>query len=312
MSKLIFVPQLPLKNRYPEFWITELTKKFKENYDEVIVLGERHINEILENDDRKSEMFSGINSAINFELYQISEYTKLNINKNDTIFLSDLSFPGLFSNILYHKNSNNMFCYLHASSKNNYDYFKPVRYSKYPCEIANSKLFKKIFVGSNYHKEKLNWKNIKVIGVPNPIFEVFKEVKKYDIVSVSRPSIQKINKSLEKKIVRDFGKIIRKETNSWIDYYKFLSEAKIVLLSGKEETFGYQILEAIMNNSIPLAPNKFSYPELLTEEYLYSNYEDLKIKICQGLNNQLLPPIKLKNQELVNNFYDNLINEMIS
>jgi hypothetical protein len=135
--------------------------------------------------------------------------------------------------------------------------------------------------------------------------------KEYDIISVSRPSIQKVNKKLEKKVERNFGKIIRKDCNSWSEYYQFLSEAKVVLLSGKEETFGYQVMEAIMNNSTPLAPNKYSYPELLTKDYLYDDYDELRFKIWQVLNGQLLPPVKLKNQDLCNNFYKNLVGEML-
>ena len=138
----------------------------------------------------------------------------------------------------------------------------------------------------------------------------FKEDKKYDIISVSRPSIQKVNKKLEKEVVRDFGEIKRKNTNSWEQYYKFLSQAKIVLLSGKEETFGYQVLEAIMNCSTPLAPKNFSYPELLSDEYLYSNYEELRVKICQVLNGTLLSPKKLLCHDLCENFYENIVKEM--
>jgi len=310
MRRLIFVPALPITNRYPEFWLTEFTKKFKDNFDEVIVLGENYISSLLINNDRKQEMFSGINSAIDFELIQISEFMKLKLSNQDSIFLSDLSFPGLFSNILYHKKPNNCFVYLHATSKNNYDYFSKIKYSKYPCEVAHSKLFKKVFVGSEYHKRKLGWNNIKVLGVPVPPFKVFKKDKKYDIISVSRPSIQKVNKKLEKQVERDFGKITRKNTNSWEEYYKFLSEAKVVLLSGKEETFGYQVLEAITNNSTPLAPNKFSYPELLPKEYLYDDYDDLCMKIWAVLHDDLEPPEKLLCNDLCENFYENIINEM--
>lgn len=308
-KRLIFVPQLPLKNRYPEFWITDFYKKFSENF-EVVILAEKYTDKILKNNDRKQEMFSGINSAIDFELIQVSEFMKLDIKEDDIIFICDLSFPGFFPNVLYHKKSNNMFCYLHASSKNNLDYFSKVRYSKFSVETSHSKLFKKVFVGSEYHKNKLAWKNIEVVGVPIPPFECFKEEKKYDIISVSRPSIQKVNKNLEKLVEKDFGKIIRKDCSTWEEYYKFLSEAKIVLLSGKEETFGYQVLEAVMNNSIPIAPRKFSYPELLNDEYLYSDYNELKNKISKVLNGQLVSPEKLKCQNLIDNFYDKIISIM--
>jgi len=309
MSRLIFCPQFPENLlRYQEFWFTEFRKQFKKHFDEVITLGENVVTGMEQGKDH--EMFSPIGNAIYFEQSQIIEFLNLELRADDIFFLSDLSFPGFFTNILYHKPLKNCYTYLHATSKNNYDYFSPVRHSKYPCEVAHSKLFKKVFVGSEYHKRKLGWKNLEVIGLPIPPFQTFKEDKKYDIISVSRPSIQKVNKKLEKEVVRDFGEIKRKNTNSWEQYYKFLSQAKIVLLSGKEETFGYQVLEAIMNCSTPLAPKNFSYPELLSDEYLYSNYEELRVKICQVLNGTLLSPKKLLCHDLCENFYENIVKEM--
>jgi hypothetical protein len=229
----------------------------------------------------------------------IQKYLDLYLRNDDTLLLMDISFPGLFCNVLYHKPIKNMYSYCHATSLNNFDYFKNTRNSKFLCETGHSKLFKKVFVGSEYHKNKLNWSNTSVIGLPKPPFKTFKEQKNYEIISVSRPSIQKVNKKLEKMIIRDFGEIFRKSTESWEQYYKFLSQANVVLLSGKEETFGYQVMEAIMNNSVPLAPNKFSYPELLSNEYLYNNYDELKDKIVKVFIGELLPPKKLKNGDSV-------------
>ena len=311
MSRIIFVPQLPVKNRYPEFWLTEFVKNFKESFDEVIVLGESYIPMILKNNDRKQDMFSGINSSIEFELCQISDYLKLDIDiDNDILFLSDLSFPGFFSNVLYHKKPSKIFAYCHATSKNNLDYFKPVRDSKFQCETAHSKLFKKVFVGSEYHKKKLGWNNIEVVGVPIPPYTTFKQEKIYDIISVARPCIQKITKKIEDKVERNFSQIIRKNTSSWGEYYTFLSSGKVLLITTKEETFGYSALEATMNNTIVIAPNNFSYPELLPRKYLYNDYNDLEIKLWSALNEYIECPKGLLCQYMCENFYDNIIGIM--
>lgn len=243
-------------------------------------------------------------------MQQIREYMCLNITDNDILFLSDLSYPGFFSNALYHKPIR-AYCYCHATSKNFHDYFAPVRYSKFPCETAHSKLYKKVFVGSEYHKNKLGWNNTKVIGLPIPPFGTYRKEKKYDIISVCRPNKQKITKSIEDCVERDFGKIVRKECNTWEEYYQFLSEGKILLISSKEDTFNYTILEGVMNGTTVLAPDRCSFPELLESDYIYSDYEDLRNKIWQVLNGQLLAPVKLKCQELVDNFYMNLIDEMV-
>jgi len=311
MTRIIFVPQFPSKLRYQEFFFTEFKKQFEKHFDEVIVLGESYVSMIGSMEARSDiGLFSSLSHSINMESNQINEYMNLNITKDDFLFLSDLSYPGFFSNILYHKPIKNAFGYLHASSKNKYDIFASVRYSKFPCETAHSKLFKKVFIGSEYHKNKLGWKNTKVIGLPTPPFKTFKSEKKYDIISVCRPNKQKITKSIEDCVERDFGKIVRKEFNYWEQYYKFLSEGNVLLITSKEDTFNYTVLESVMNGTVVLAPNRCAFPELLEKDYLYSNYDELRTKIWQVLNGQLLPPEKLKNQNLVDNFYENLINEM--
>ena len=309
MSRLIFVPQFPSKMRYQEFWYTEFPKQMKKYFDEVIVLGETYINN-SSNTRSEKHMFSPIHQAIIMEMDQINEFYNMKLYEDDYLFLSDLSFPGFFSNVLYHKKPSKIFAYCHATSKNNLDYFKPVRDSKFQCETAHSKLFKKVFVGSEYHKKKLGWNNIEVAGVPIPPYTTFKQEKIYDIISVARPCIQKITKKLEDKVERNFSQIIRKNTSSWGEYYTFLSSGKVLLITTKEETFGYSALEATMNNTIVIAPNNFSYPELLPRKYLYNDYNDLEIKLWSALNEYIECPKGLLCQYMCENFYDNIIGIM--
>jgi hypothetical protein len=309
MSRLIFVPQFPTKLRYQEFWYTELQKEFKKYYDEVIVLGGSFIYDNYDAPYDKS-LFSPIQQAITLELRQIDEFNNMNFYEDDTLFLSDLSFPGLFSNILHHKKCKNMFCFVHGTSKNNLDYFEPVKNSKWLVEKGQAKLFKKIFLGSYYHKNKLNWKNTCVVGVPVPSYKTFNENKKYDIISVVRQNPQKISKKIEDKVERNFSKIIRKDVKNWDEYYRFLSSGKVLLITTKEETFGYSCMEAIMNNTIVIAPNNFSYPELLPQKYLYNDINDLDSKLWTALNGGFEKPSKLLCQDVCENFYKNIINEM--
>lgn len=315
MSRLILVPQFPTKMRYQEWFINEFSDKFKKYFDEIIILGDEYIQNYdnklyLEFAKSPIGMFSPIEHAIALETCQISEYNDMKLKPGDILLLNDLSFPGLFSNILYHKHPRKVFCYCHATSLNYLDYFENDRDSKFLIETGNSMLFNKVFVGSKYHKRKLNWKNTKVIGLPIPNFEFFKEEKIYDIISVARLNNQKIDKKIEDLVEKDFSKVIRKECNSWEEYYKFLSQAKILLITSKEDTFNYSVLEAIKNNTIVLTPNKLSFPELLPREFLYDNYQELKLKIEYYLNNYKKVP-KLLNNELCERFYENLAKEML-
>jgi len=311
MSRLLYIPQLPFKLRYQEFFLSEFFKNFKKHFDEVILIGDDYLKNSSIVEELNSSMFSSIDESIRFEIFQVHDYGTIKLYEDDILFMSDLSFPGFFSNILYHKKPKKCFAYCHATSKNRYDYFSNVRYSKFICETAHSKLYDKIFVGTNYHKNKLGWKNIEIVGLPIPPFKTFKEEKKYDIISVSRPNKQKVNKKIENLVQRDFCDIIRTSSNSWEEYYKFLSQGKILLLTGKEETFGYSVMEAIMNNTYVLAPKDFSYPELLPNDYLYSNYEELKLKIWNILNDKVYSPIdKILNYDLCENFYENIVKIM--
>ena len=308
MSRLIFVPQYQALMRYQEWWYTEFQNEFKKYFDEVITLGP--IKENLKTIETFHGMFSPVKVSIDFELYQIQEFLRLKLFDDDILFLADLSFPGFFTNVLHHKRPKKMFAFCHATSLNAYDYFAPVRDSKWLVESGHAKLFDAVFVGSYYHKKKLGWDNVIVSGVPKPPFQTYNDKKTIDILSVSRPSIQKVNKKLEKKIAQNFGKIYRFPDHfSWASYYHTISNAKVVLFTGKEDTFGYGILEAVMNRSVPVAPNNFAYPELLERDFLYNNLDEAMAAVWNGIQfPDQIPEIKC--MDLVDGFYKNVSNVM--
>lgn len=307
MGRLIFVKQYPSKLRYQEFFSYLFPRKFKEQFDEVIELGSAA--QLIATSHIGTPLFSPVKESILFEQQQTEDFLNLELRTDDILFLADLSFPGFFSNVLYHKKPAYAFAFCHGTSRNAFDYFCIDRPSKWLIETGHSKLFNKIFVATKYHKKKLGWKNIEVVGLPDTPFDGFKFEKKYDIISVARPSKQKINLKVEDEIEREFGKIKRASCNTWGEYYKFLSEGKVLLSTSHEETFGYQILEAIKNNTIPIAPDRFSYPELLPKKYLYKNSEQLKEIIRLALTGYFEVPTLL-NQNLVSSFFDNICSIM--
>jgi len=310
--RIIFVPQLPVLMRYSEWWISEFEEHFRNHFDSVVVLGKNILSEsnVLAFSD-SLETFSNTQLAVRFEMEQIKEFMELELQDDDILFLADLSFPGFFTNILYHKRPKKCFAFCHATSKNRYDYFQPVRKSKWKVEYAHSKMFDRVFVASYYHKFKLGsrWKNISVTALPNPPFKTYKLEKTRNIISVVRPSIQKVNKRLEKKVEKKFGKIWRMTFDNWDDYYKYISESKVMIISAREETYGYQVIDAVLNNCVPIAPIKFSYRDILPREYLYRNEEELYGLVSKVLEEKLVVP-ELLNQSFVNNFWDRIVNYM--
>lgn len=311
--RIIFVPQYPTRMRYQEWWTWKIPEEFKKLGCEVVVLGEDYLG-IMQSRRGSSAWFAPENIAMELETEQIREYTRLSIKPNDVLFLADLSFPGIFTTALFHhKRPERMYAFCHATSINKGDYFKPYRTEKFMIETAFANSFDKVFVGSKYHQDKLRWKNTVVTYLPFPPFaSMVSQNKRYDIMSASRDNPQKIDSELEAKIEQEFSKIQRPVSRSWKKYYKNLAESKILLITAHEDTFGYQIIDAIINGCIPIARRSLAYPEILPDEYLYSDEQELIGKIDYILHNNIreVPVPKILCENEMKNFYKNLIKEM--
>lgn len=314
--RIIFVPQFPSELRYQAWWFTEFPKQFRKRGFEVLTLGENYAD-LIQLRRSTFDMFSPINQAIEFETEQIREYMLLDIQDDDILFLADLSFPGLFANALYHKECNIMYAFCHATSINNYDYFSDIAYSKFPVESSHAMLFDTVFVGSKYHQDKLPWKNTKVTYLPFQPYDGSVEMfvpKKHEFMSASRSSVQKVDMDLENKIERITGKkIFRPTSNSWEEYFANLRSSNVLLITAREDTFGYQIIDAIRNGCYPLARNSFAYPEILPKEFLYNDFDELISRLdclCIGDDEfQASIPRPLCKKQM-DKFYDVICEEM--
>jgi len=80
------------------------------------------------------------------------------------------------------------------------------------------------------------------------------------------------------------------------EYLQKMAESKIMFSSSVEETFGYGVIEAETFNTIPLCPNRCSYPELVPKKYLYNSLDEAAKKIPElldGSTPNLLPFAKI-------------------
>jgi len=317
MSRLFFVPQLPVGLRYQEWWYIELTKHFDNMFDEVIVLGAKYLEKQLKMSHvcKISAGFSLPHEATQFEFHQMDEFSKWDHRDSDVLFLADISFPGIFSNILYQYPVKNAYAFCHATAINAYDLWQPVRKQKWKAELAHAMLYKKVFVGSTYHHNKLinkGWKlpNLSVIRLPLPPMQTFNEEKERDVISVARPCTQKTNIKLEKRVEKALSTKIHRTVDyglrTWEGYYRFVSGSKVMLITSKEETFGYQVIDALLNNCIPIAPNKYSYPELLPSKFLYDDPEDCTLKVAAAIDGSIT--LRERDKDILRNCEDFYLN----
>lgn len=276
--RLIVVPQYPAQLRYQSWWLTRLEDYYL-YFDKVLILHPPQFT----NQAHLSGEFAPAMAAIDYEVRQISLYNQLVIDEEDDILLlCDISFPGLFSSVLFHKRPKKCFAICHATSLNRYDYFAAVRPGKWRVETGTSKIFDKIFVASEYHKERLGWKNTVVIKFPLPKIDelVEKRLSKEQqhhhsrsFISVARKGVQKIDLELERFFEwserTSIHRFYQTKGKTWTDYYGFVEAGRFMIITSREETYGYQVIDALSVGTIPLAPRALSYPELLPDENLY-------------------------------------------
>ena len=320
MSRLILVPQYPTPMRYQQWWAKVFPEQFSKYFDKVITLGVPDpsvFSALPESSGMPGSVFAPMENAMEFEARQIAQYADLVLKPDDVLLLCDLSYPGLFANALFHKRPKKCFAICHATSKNRYDYFLHERGLKWPIETKQAALFDTVFVASHYHRLKLGWRNTAVAPFPNPPFPselplLLFPMKTRAMINVSRPGLQKRNMKFEKEVCQYLG--LKVETPfamaSWSAYYQYLAESKVLLITAKEETYGYQIVDAVRNGCIPVAPRAFSYPELLPNEYLYDSLEEC-VKIIVGALTDKVPVPQLLTEILAERFYEDVAHIMI-
>jgi len=289
---LYLLPQLPVRNRYSENWIKIWERELDKLGVEYQTLGTRCIFSL-------KKYFTNPVNALRNECNQIKKLCQKDLSK-DSILVLDIDFPGLITpavqvlKLVYPELK--VYGFLHAGSYNYGDIFEKTQ-GKKNCEIGMLETFDKIFVSTNYHRQKIEdyfgvvFDNIEVVGFPLYQEDIFKYVtsipyseKKY-ILFTGRPeqSDYTLIDSLKKQFSKE--KFLILKTRNRKKYFELLNKSKIVISLKREDTFGLTQLEAYILGSIPLSPKKYAYPETIGfSELLYDDKEDLLVK----LNNLLL------------------------
>ena len=108
--------------------------------------------------------------------------------------------------------------------------------------------------------------------------------------------------------------------DSFAEYAKWLWKSDILPVTSNQEFFGASVMEAVYCNTIPILPNRLTYPELFHFEtnpsYFYETDEDLVLKLKTMIKNHNMHKIN-QLKELATMFdwgviakkYDSLISE---
>ena len=277
---IYLVPPLPVKNRYTEDWIKVWERELKKLGKSYVVVGSKKVESL-------TMFFTNPQKALIYECKQIEFLAKTKVDK---LLCLDIDFPGLITSAIQVLRLTNpdlvAYGYLHAGSWCNGDIFKSTAGKSF-VERAMFDTFDKIFVATNYHKQKIEryfgkeFKNLEVVGYPfykEDILRYANSHQKKSIILISgRP--EQSDMGLVDRIKKKFSKekiIVNPKCKTRKDYFQLLSKAKIFISLKTEETFGLSVLEACTLGTLVLCPNLYSYPEILKNEFLlYENGDDL-------------------------------------
>lgn len=264
MNKLFYVPIEPLDERYSSQWYRQFPIEFKKAKLNVEVIDGEVLTDVIE-----VGSFLDVNSSAYYKSEQLKRIALLfyerKINNGDKFFFGDIEFNGI-ETVKYLADLQNikiqLYGFLHAGSYTKEDFMqKATPYAKY-FELGWLKIFDKIFVGTQYHKDAVYNRRImpfaneldkkelhdKIIVTGNPIFKseykVCSTVKKKNQIIISnrfdyekRPNLSLDFAYMIKKRIPDVniiittGRPVFRSNKDWlIEYAKELEKDGIVTI----------------------------------------------------------------------------------
>lgn len=184
------------------------------------------------------------------------------------------------------------------------EYFREFPWA-YPFERVLYKCLTKVFVATPYIQKLTTSDNVVLTGLPLPddIDIIGTEERKNIVIFSHRWSSDKHPEVFERLadkfhdraefwlltpreevVDNEHIKVIVNKTRQ--EYLDNLRKGKIIFSSAELETFGYSIVEGVMSGCLPLLINKTCYPDLYSEEFLYSNDKEMFKKFKKLINNE--------------------------
>ena len=286
------IPIEPLEERYSTQWADWFPKEFLRQGNEVLQILASPLTDTIENGS-----FLDCYGTHYWKFNQLQTIMKRLYcgDVPDAFFFHDLWFPGIES-LAYVRDMMGLkfkICgYLHAGSYDDRDLLAQAGMQSWAkdIEIGWMKIYDKIFVGSQYHKDLLCNKRFcepdKVFPIGYPI-----DKKTYrDYVNNERENIIVFPHRLNREKRPDLFDDLKKELKdvfpeyTWVktkeicsnktEYYDILSRAKIAISFAEQETFGIAMAEAAVLGCIPITPNKLSYLDTMEWQWRFHYFDD--------------------------------------
>lgn len=284
--------------------------------------------------------FLDIERTIEFKAKQVEmisqAFQRGMVSDGDWFFVADIFFPALDS-IKYMAELQDInikvAAFNHAGRADQADFVQKLGTWSDTIEKGYHELCDLIFVGSEYHKQKvvdyfgLDTKKVLSTGCIWSNKEAFKYHAKYnlkkdfvifphrlspekgvdDFLEIAKAMPEKefvITSSSNKECGYELPDNVKYVNNlKKGDYYAYLSSAKYYLSTAYQETFGYTLREALLYNCRVVVPNDLCYPEMLPKKCLYERGDLTTIK------KHLSDNYKITDRYI--NKYDNNFQEMI-
>lgn len=302
MTKLFVLPTEPQPMQYCQQWLNWFEKKLRKNkIPYMVVKGDQWAQQLS-----KGDVFDPIATS-HWKLTQIDNLVKLirsgKVKSGDVIFDFDLWHHGLEA-IAYIKALKKLdlriYGLLHAgtSDETDFTFQSGMEYFGKHVELGWINIAEKVFVASNYHAEILTKErgvsNVAVTGLPIDfgIQKFRKRIREEVVVWTSRIAPEKrydkyqvIMERVQK--LRPFVKFVSTHERG-LDkksYYKLLGEAKVVLSTAEQETFGIGTVEGMILGAVPVVPDGLSYTDYVPDECRYQDIDSAVIKIMHSLDN---------------------------
>jgi len=343
MNKLVIIPMLPIRMRYSAWWNTVFPSRLRELLCGTMdVTTPTLLGSTYESFDNTP---SFCQKQVDWEIDWLCYLHNLHLKPSDVVLVLDCTTPGLIgSYITTHKPCHFMgIC--HGTSFNRLDIFSVTRNT---FDAAILREYDKVLVASEYHKLKLATSlrrqqvfsahrivNMRALpGMVNecniklPVLPSFTD--RQNICVVDRPSAQKRNLGLLLRVAKKLKPLnisildIHGGCGAWDEYLAAVANFKFMLVTAQEETYGYQVHDAMSVGTIPIVPSDLAYPEYVPSEYCYlrvtrSIDDDVTaeniVKVIttemeKRKENTDTYPIVPLNQPYINTFFASLVQEV--